>query len=482
MREEHKLLKLIKNEYAKIFYKKTTYIILVLCLVLGLGMSALIQLDSYYDYSYDASISEEKSWYAGSEFIHDKLNYKELSLYEDMGYEYYSEIPDWVRDAASDYLFSHYAYVLISQSDNISENEDIMGLYLDFTDVEYEKEICSKMETAIKELDYISYYKLCMEYYEHQTANNLICSDIEYEYAKCIIEKNINPNEDELLIDALYNYVYAKIDYDYYIDAEKEGMHISEEQLEQTSKSYFTYKYILDNRIENYMMIDDDYGGAYSQNEFMSAISQDTVMAGLAGIFIIIIAAGIFANEYSNGTIKFLLINPIKRAKIFWSKYISCITLFAGALVLFYIIYFLFTMIICGTDGMDGVFLSYADGVVSEQSIILYSLKQYGLTAISLITSITLAFTISAFLRSTALAIAISLVVEFAGSAISMFLFEFGHDWGRYLLFSNTDLASFSNGIGMFPGQTLTFAMVTIAVYMVVFLLTAYDGFTKKEI
>lgn len=482
MRGEHKLLKLIKNEYAKIFYKKTTYIVLVLCLLLGLGMSTLIQSESYIDYYYDTSIEEEKSWYINSDYIYDKLNLAALSLYEDMGYTYHSEIPDWVQNAVNDYIYSHYAYVLISQSDNISENEDIMGLLLTNTDVKYEKEIGEKMNKAIRELDYTAYYKLCIEYYEHQTANNFIFSSTNYEFAKCITEYNINPEKDENLISALNNYINAKIEYEDFLAAKEAGMHISEEQFQKISEAYFTYKYIIDNRIKNYMIINEDYGGAYSQNKFMTALAKDTIMAGLAGIFIIIIAAGIFANEYSNGTIKFLLINPVKRSKIFWSKYLSCITLFAGALVIFYIVYFLFTMIICGTDGMDGVFLSYADGVVKEQSIILYSLKQYGLTAISLVTSITLAFTISAFLRSTALAIAVSLVIEFAGSTISLFLYQFGHDWGRYLLFSNTNLASFSNGIGMFPGQTLTFALVTIVVYMVVFLLTAYDGFTKKEI
>lgn len=478
------MLKLIKNEYAKIFYKKTTYIILVLCLLLGLGISTIIQHDYDNEFYYEGSIEEEKSWYRNSDYIYDKLSITVLGLYEDMGYSYYSEIPDWLRNAVNDYVYNHYIYVLISQSENISENESLTGLYISDTDVEYEKEICEKMDKDIRELDYTSYYNVCIEYYEHQTSANLIYDNSNYEFAKYMIESKINPNEDELLISALNSYISAKLDYDYYMSIMETSNNalVTEDEFYGVAERYFTYKYIVDNRIENYMITDSRYGGTYSENKFMMVLSQDTVMAGLAGIFIIIIAAGIFANEYSNGTIKFLLINPVKRAKIFWSKYLSCITLFAGSLIIFYIIYFLFAMIICGADGTDGVFLSYADGVVKEQSIIIYSLKQYGLSAISMITSITLAFTISAFLRSTALAIAISLVIEFAGSTISLFLSQLGHDWGRYLIFSNTNLASFSNGIGMFPGQTLTFALVVIAVYMVIFLLTAYDGFTKKEI
>lgn len=99
------MLKLIKNEYAKIFHKKTTYIVLILCILLGLGISALIQLDnSYmYDYDYDSSIEEEKSWYINSDYIYDKLNLYSLNLYENMGYKYRSEIPGWVEMAVDSY-------------------------------------------------------------------------------------------------------------------------------------------------------------------------------------------------------------------------------------------------------------------------------------------------------------------------------------------------------------------------------------------
>ena len=65
---------------------------------------------------------------------------------------------------------------------------------------------------------------------------------------------------------------------------------------------------------------------------------------------------------------------------------------------------------------------------------------------------------------------------------ITQILAEMGVDGGRYLPFSNTDLASIAAGTPLFPNQTLTFAVVVLLVYMGLFLLIAYDGFTRREV
>ncbi|WP_145453457.1 ABC transporter permease subunit, partial [Staphylococcus epidermidis] len=59
----------------------------------------------------------------------------------------------------------------------------------------------------------------------------------------------------------------------------------------------------------------------------------------LAGLFVLIIAAGIVANEFSWGTIKVLLVKPYKRWKILLSKYIA-VNLF---LLLMLILLFVFS-------------------------------------------------------------------------------------------------------------------------------------------
>lgn len=486
------MLKLIKNEYAKIFLKKSTYIILGVCLLLSMGISLLIQyaynqIDEYYYYE-ELSIEEDMSHYKNSEYVYDQIYYMECQMFIEMGYEYFSDVPSWVWDGVSNALYNHYAYVVASQMENRESAEMELGISLEGIDVEYEKKVSEEMLNAIKAGDYLAYNKSCLAYFDYQKENDLPFDQVQYEVYKYIVEHGISPEADEKKMFAVNMYASAKANYDTLIKQRESGENVTEYQLEKEKKIFTIYQYILDNDIDNYLTETLDYGDMYegktesNTNKFITAITSNTMIGGMAGIFVMIIAAGIIANEFSNGTIKFLLINPVKRTKIFWSKYITCLSLLVSSLAVFFVVYFLFCMLTCGTDGLDGVYLSYVDGVAHEESIILYALKQYTLSGVSLLTSITLAFTISSLMRSNAVAIAISIVIEFLGATITMFLYEFGHDWARYLVFANTDLASISKGVTLFPGQTLGFALVVIAIYMVIFLLTAYDGFKKKEV
>ena len=481
------MLKLIKNEYMKIFLKKSTYVVLAICLLLSVGISLLIQFayDETEEYYYsEMSITDEMGYYTNSEDIYDQIYYLQCSIYTELGYEYYKEIPDWILSAVYDATFEHYAYVLISQAKDVAEAEMNMGMSIEGVDLEYEQKIYDDIVAAIKAGDYKTYFQVKISHYEEQKKNNKPYSAADYEYYKYMLEKEINPETDEDKLDALNVYIYAKTKYDALVEQREAGENVSDYEIESQKKVYILYQYILDNDIEYYMTetLDDSSMLQINSNKFITAITSNTMISGMAGIFVMIIAAGIIANEFSNGTIKFLLINPVKRAKIFWSKYLTCISLLISSLTVFFALYLLFCMITCGTDGMSGVYLSYADGMACEESILIYSLKQYVLSGVSLLTSVTLAFTISSLMRSNAIAIAISLVIEFLGATITVFLCGFGHDWARYLIFANTDLASIAQGTSIFPGQTLGFALAVVVIYMVIYLLTAYDAFKKKEV
>ena len=50
-----------------------------------------------------------------------------------------------------------------------------------------------------------------------------------------------------------------------------------------------------------------------------------------------------------------------------------------------------------------------------------------------------------------------------------------------FLLFANLDLNAVINEQTLFTGLTVTFALVVIAVHLVVFFLTAWDGFVRRR-
>ncbi len=486
------MLNLIRNEYAKIFRKISTYVILIICLLVSVGIGFLIQLEYDYfddDYYYEESLADEYKRYENSDDLYDKMEAMVLKVFIDLGYENYSDVPEWIIGATYDAVHSHVIYKYYDDADEKTKEiyEKEYGISIKDIDVSYEKQVGESKLACINSKDYKGYSQKCMEYMDYIKVKNIdlyneYFTSADYEYHKYIVEKDINPEEDKERIDIIRSYTAAKAEYDSLIEQQKQGQGVKEYELEKYKEQYEVYKYILDNNIKYYHTDEFEDGWRMPTNKFITALIANTTVASMAGIFVMIIAAGIVANEFSNGTIKFLLINPVKRAKIFWSKYITCISLLAVALVSFFIIHLLFSMITCGADGIGGVYVYYNEGVVGEQSIIMYSLEQYLLSGISILVSVTLAFTISSLMRSNAVAIAISVAIEFLGATITLFLWEFGHDWARYLVFANTDLAGISKGQSMFPGQDVGFSFTVLAIYFVIFLLTAYDGFKKKEI
>jgi len=109
--------------------------------------------------------------------------------------------------------------------------------------------------------------------------------------------------------------------------------------------------------------------------------------------------------------------------------------------------------------------------------------QKYLWNCVSLVFMTTLVFALSALARSSALAIGLGIFLLLMGDAITAQLYVFFKlDWLRYLPFGNLDLQNIYNGKGMFPHQTLTFAIVNLVVYMLVFFAAAWFGFVKRDI
>jgi ABC-2 type transport system permease protein len=93
-----------------------------------------------------------------------------------------------------------------------------------------------------------------------------------------------------------------------------------------------------------------------------------------------------------------------------------------------------------------------------------------------------MAFAISSFAKSTSVAVAAGIMCAMSGSIASQLLAQLHQDWGRYLIFSNTSLSTIYSGGSYYPNQSITFALTTVAIYVVIFFVIAYDGFTRREV
>ena len=218
-----------------------------------------------------------------------------------------------------------------------------------------------------------------------------------------------------------------------------------------------------------------------SDFNFWSVLAVCKTFITLVGVMCIVIAGSIVATEFSQGTYKFLLMSPAKRWKILVAKFATVLLFGIAALVVLYLVSLVCCMIFFGTADLALPMLSVSGGVVAATSPLVSLIGDYLLSTVEILAMIMLAFAISTLVKSNALAISASLMVYFFGSMVEQLLRMFGVDFGRYLLFANLDLPALYAGSELYAGQSFGFAIAVILAHLVIFGLTAWDAFTRRE-
>ncbi|WP_243454622.1 ABC transporter permease [Desulfosporosinus fructosivorans] len=205
-----------------------------------------------------------------------------------------------------------------------------------------------------------------------------------------------------------------------------------------------------------------------------------SALISLVSLLTIIVGAGAIAGEFSDGTIKLLLSRPFKRWKILLSKYLSVLLFALAGLVTLFVASFLIGGMFYGFSGVSQPFLAYTDGAVHEVNMLWHIFTTYGYGCVSLLMMVTFAFAISTVTRNNSLAVGISLFLMFTGSMIVNLLKDYS--WVKYILFANTDLTQYINGTPLVSGMTMSFSLIVLAVYFVIFNTTSWLVFGKRDV
>ncbi|WP_066257811.1 ABC transporter permease [Neobacillus drentensis] len=249
-------------------------------------------------------------------------------------------------------------------------------------------------------------------------------------------------------------------------------------QMEQSNskleKQYYKEEIAInDYRIKHHLPFNEKYN-------VWSFVKDASQLIILAGLFTIIISAGIVASEFNWGTIKLLLIRPINRSKILASKYLTVLLFALLMLAILFAFSAVLGAILFGTPDHPVPYLKYANGQVTEQNIIVYLMIYYGLSSIDTIMLATMAFMISTVFRNSSLAIGLSLFLLFTGSQFTLLLSRFS--WAKYILFANTNLMQYVDGTPMMEGMSMSFSVIMLLVYYVIFQLLAFLVFKKRDV
>ena len=200
-------------------------------------------------------------------------------------------------------------------------------------------------------------------------------------------------------------------------------------------------------------------------------------MMSLVTLLTVIAAAGIVATEFSEGTIKMLLSRPVKRWKVLMSKYLTIVLFGLLLAVITYVLNVASAFILFPTA--EGKSILWGETDLAITAVWGKSMYMMLLGFVNVVMISTLAFMLGSVFRSTSLAIGVSLFLHFTGTLIVMFLEKFAV--AKYILFSH-GLTQYETGSKLLESNTMTFSIVVLVVYAVVFLAISFTTFIKRDI
>jgi ABC-2 type transport system permease protein len=225
-------------------------------------------------------------------------------------------------------------------------------------------------------------------------------------------------------------------------------------------------------------------------------------MFGFGGILLIILmlilAGSSVSQEISTGSIKSLIIAPVRRGKIYTAKFLSLLTvLIASGLVVY-----LVATVTCGAffgfnSGTPYIFA--INGTVHVMNFYIYNLAYFYAGLIEVFVYTVFAFMLSIITRNTAASVGISIAVYFGGSIATSLLLTFAKgEWLKFWPFNNMNIASKifpgaaaqmtglsiggSTGIASTVSNSLTFSLCYLAVLLLCMGYIAFDSFTRRDI
>ena len=216
-------------------------------------------------------------------------------------------------------------------------------------------------------------------------------------------------------------------------------------------------------------------------------------------LLMIIIAGSSVSQELATGSIKSLIIAPVKRWKIFTAKLLSIFTWGMIGSILITFLSTMSTMICLGSSSLPPYYY-VSGGAVKVMPHLVFTLLYFLVDNISLFIYILTAFMISCLTRNTGISVGVSAGLLLGAGLSSTLYSMFGHHlWIDFLPFSNTNLISsvFPHlgligymdsesaglfGVADFHAIPFSFSVTYLTVLSFLLLLIAYDGFVRRDI
>jgi len=227
------------------------------------------------------------------------------------------------------------------------------------------------------------------------------------------------------------------------------------------------------------------------QQDIRSSVDTTYLMyISIAIILCIIIGGGIVSSEYSTGTVRLLMIRPVSRWKIIFSKLISVFIIGYGALLAMVVLNIISSGILYGFGGLSTKVIAFSGETIIEQNFIVSIIPKLLFSSISLIFIIALVFAISTIIKNTALAVGLT-TVAYLGSSIGTIVFaRLNMTWiGKTILpYMNLSMLIRDSGFAeMLKSEynivlNSTMGAIQLLVFAAILIIASFIVFQKRDV
>lgn len=481
------MINLIRNEFAKVFKKKTIYILLFITIAYIILSNIIMKANNNDNYTY---YYDDVKYFESQLAELDPKNASDLSMYIDTKVNL--ETSKLVNEYGSDSWQSYIINTVLPTYINTMVSHE----YTDKITKETYNEAKQAYDTAIQKLksDDWKYFvnndlkeinKSLEEQYNlkkitedtqtlasiNETISNL---EVKKQVNEWRLEKNIS-YAPGFLNSALESYSSNKSSLISY--AGTDLTRLSTDEL-QSYRSYLKNANLNKYYIENNISLNS----GDNRDILLSLFNQYELFILIIGI---VIAGSIVSDEFSKGTIKLLLVKPYNRIKILMSKFIVCICILVLSIGIIGISQLIFGGIIQGFDSLStpAIYYNFDTNQVETMNIFSY-ICLTGLCKLPMyILLTTLAFACSTLFTNTALAVSLPFLGYIATPFINQLSLAYNIKQIIYFVTPNWDLTQYLfGGSPMFSGMSLSFSIIVCLVYLAIMLVVSGIVFKKRDI
>lgn len=482
---------LIKNEFIKIFKKKSLWITGILIIVIIIASNLITKFsnnsssENYYSDYYKQYIDEEVAK-LNPNTASDNAAYIELKTIQDvitLSNKYKSD--DWQQEVIETYLQTAikekntYQYGLEKEEEKLKEAQskyDEMVQKLDRGEWKYFVEEDLKNVEAQLDLAKQSKENTVDKMALSQIERQIKTLEIQKQTLNWRLEKNIEfgygDNYFNQAIKSYLNSATSCLDY----ESNLENLTYEEKQQYQNElRRANLYRYDIENNTKT-------QESQSARGILMQVFNNYEIFI----ILIIVMVAGVMiSEEFNKGTIKLLLVRPYSRNKMLLSKLITSILMI-----------FIATLFVIGVQSIVGGFVFGFDSMTLP--IIEYSFETNQIITMNMVAYLgimflcklpiyilitTLAFALSTLTTNSPLAIAVPLLGYMGSNMINMLGQELKLKWITLFVTPNWDLSQYLfGGLPIFENMNLWFSILVCAIYFIIMLIPTFLVFRKRNI